>query len=81
MAHFISQLSEKVGGTRPGCPPPNCAHGWDESQWGFSFYGVENELFLRIICHTERLKPFQITTGGQKYFRSDWVSFLLLFIC
>jgi len=45
MAHFISQLSEKVGGTRPGCPPPNCAHGWDESQWGFSFYGVENELF------------------------------------
>jgi len=49
---------------------------WDESQWGFSFYSVENELLLRIICHTERLKPFQITTGGQKYFRSDWVFFL-----
>jgi len=35
---------------------------------------------LRIIGHTERLKPFQITTGGQKYFHSDWVSFLLLFV-
>jgi len=33
---------------------------------------------LRVICHTERLKPFQITIGGQKYFRPDWVSFLLL---
>ena len=53
---------------------------WDESQRGFSFYSVENELLLRIICHTERLKPFQITTGGQKYFRSDLVSFLLLFM-
>jgi len=21
---------------------------WDESQWGFSFYSVENELLLRI---------------------------------
>jgi len=52
---------------------------WYESQWGFSFYGVENELLLRIISHTERLKPFQIT-GRQKYFRSDWVSFLLLFM-
>jgi len=19
----------KIGGTRPLCPPPNCAHGWD----------------------------------------------------
>jgi len=53
---------------------------WDKSQWGFSFYGVENELLLRIICHRERLKPFQITTGGQKHFRSDWVSFLLVFM-
>ena len=55
---------------------------WDESQWGFSFYGVDNELLLRIICHTERLKLFQITTGGQtqKYFHSDWMSFLLLFM-
>jgi len=52
---------------------------WDEWQCGFSFYGVENESLLRVICHTERLKPFQ-TTGGQKYFRSDWVSFLLLFM-
>jgi len=35
-----------------------------------SLYDVENELLLRIICYTERLKPFQtITTGGQKYFR------------
>ena len=41
------------------------------------FFGVENESLLRIICHTERLKPFQITTGGQKYFRSDCVSLLL----
>jgi len=53
---------------------------WDESLWEFSFYGVENELLLRIICHTERLKPFQITIGGQKYFRSDWVAFLLVFM-
>jgi len=52
---------------------------WDESQWGFSFYGVENERLLRIICHTQRLKLLQITTWGQKYFRSDWVS-LLLFV-
>jgi len=22
----ISPLSEKVGETRPSCPPPNCAH-------------------------------------------------------
>jgi len=34
------------------------AKGWDESQWGFSFYGVENGLLLRTIYHTERLKPF-----------------------
>ena len=43
-----------------------------------SLYGVENESLLREIDHTERLKSFQVTTGGQKYFRSDWVSFLLL---
>ena len=34
------------------------AKGWDESQCGFSFYGVENGLLLRLIYHTERLKPF-----------------------
>jgi len=33
------------------------AKGWDESQWGFSFYSVENGLLLRMIYHTERLKP------------------------
>jgi len=44
------------------------------------FMAFENELLLRIICHTELLKPFQITTGGQKYFRPDWVAFLLLFM-
>jgi len=42
---------------------------WDESQWGFPFYGVENELLLRIICHTERLKPFQITRTEVLSFR------------
>jgi len=25
---IISPLSEKVCGTRPPCPPPNCAHGY-----------------------------------------------------
>ena len=34
------------------------AKGWDESQWGFFLYGFENGLLLRIIYHTERLKPF-----------------------
>ena len=34
------------------------ANGSDESQCGFSFYGVENGLLLRMIYHTERLKPF-----------------------
>jgi len=34
------------------------AKGWDESQCGFSSYGVENGLLLRMIHHTERLKPF-----------------------
>jgi len=24
--HIMSPPSEKVGGTRPPCPPPNCAH-------------------------------------------------------
>ena len=33
------------------------AKGWDESQWGFSFNGVENGLLLRMIYHTEHLKP------------------------
>jgi len=67
--------------SKPGYGPEyGAAQSWDESQWGFSFYGIKNELLLRIFCHTERLKPFQVTTGGQKNFRSDWVSFLLLFI-
>jgi len=26
MAYYVTP-SEKVGGTRPPCPPPNCAHG------------------------------------------------------
>jgi len=29
--HIISPLSEKVGGTRPRVPHPNCAHGPDRS--------------------------------------------------
>jgi len=67
--------------SKPGYGPEyGAAQCWDESQRGFSFYSVENELLLRIIFHTESLKPFQITTGGQKYFHSNWVSFLLLFM-
>jgi len=27
--HTMSPPSEKVGGTRPPCPPPNCAHTCD----------------------------------------------------
>jgi len=25
--HIMSLPPKKVGGTRPPCPPPNCAHG------------------------------------------------------
>jgi len=50
---------------------------WDESQWEFSFYGIENELLLRIICHTERLKPFQIT-GGTGATPSDFYAHLVI---
>ena len=34
------------------------AKGWDESQWWFSFCGVENGLLFRMIYDTEHLKLF-----------------------
>jgi len=34
------------------------ANRWGESQRGISFCGVANELLLRIVCRTGRLKPF-----------------------
>jgi len=34
------------------------AKDWSEWRWALSFYGVENWLFLRIMCGRKRLDPF-----------------------
>ena len=34
--HIMSPLPEKVGGTHPPCPPPNCAHA--NNAYHFNFY-------------------------------------------
>ena len=54
------------------------ANRWGESRWGISFCGIANELLLRIVCRTGRLKPFSNCMRTVIYFRSDRVSLLFM---
>ena len=45
----MSPPSEKVRGTRPPCPPPNCAHDWTSyGKWDLTTDNLttDSELFL-----------------------------------
>jgi len=67
------------------------AKDWSEWRWAFSFSGVENWLFLDIMCGTKRLNLFFQVTRGQwgrllnKYVMGVWrdnfiAGFLVIFI-
>jgi len=58
--------TEFNGGTEGTCSP------------FFSFCGVANELLLRIVCRTGRLKPYLNCMRRVIYFRSDRVSLLFM---
>jgi len=59
---WITLLTWVLGAERPSVNPSLT---WSKWRWGFSFYGVETWLLLRIICEWNKIPEpiFQITRG------------------